>query len=445
MPVSNIGLGEAIGSGTSLRGYDMPITKGLQINAQNEWKRMQQEQAQAEKQQKKSERMSKLLSEDKTKWNNQEYAKKFREYYVKKLPELESALNSGDALKYAKTKTEIEGELGKLKMIDDDEYNINQAVQKGYGYGAAKAYQKEGLQGLLKDMDTHIVPYAFVDDSGHFEINPIKPKDFKSLNYDIKKRIEGAKKTTENVGGQLKTQLTDPAEIQRIKTEVIANIPKDDKARYMVTEDFKDFYVDFAKKNNIDFETLKTQYADEVFDAYISDRFDKEFVAPIKEKTAPKKSEGGGGASKYRPSYSLSGSRSPKFLFPTEADGSTIIKKASSQSAAKVDLTSVDGKIKVSDILNPRVVYNPERNTFLISGNVERGKTNTYEPTKEPIEVSFAEFTGAFDISEEGLKALVPSYKPKAKEKPKPSGAKAREPKQKMQAVLNPLVKAKSR
>ena len=81
MVESNVGLGSALAEGTSLRGdFGNPISRGMQLNMQNDFAQLQQEQAKQAKLAKVEEDIAKFSSIDSGQWYDQERGRKVKKY-----------------------------------------------------------------------------------------------------------------------------------------------------------------------------------------------------------------------------------------------------------------------------------------------------------------------------------------------------------------------------
>jgi hypothetical protein len=332
----NIGLGEAIAEGTNLSGeFGNPVTRGIQMGAQNQLAQMQRQQQEQAKLQKQAEEMYKFATLDEGKWNNAKNAKSFHEYAKMELPKIMNAYNSGDRMKANQLKSDLLNKLEVAKVVDRHEYALGKLPANNVTTKLAQdIYNKEGIMGFAEHNRKYpFAPIAKIDvDNGDFEVFQVAdPKLTRTLSQSIKTTIDSLPKTKRiaQSGGSFVYQVdpTNP-EYNAAKQKVIQSIKESSGDKILYTKDFKDFYDNYLTKNGIDYEEAADIDVNNALNAYLTKKYDEVEVKSVRYEK-PTQAKGGfnifvdnSGNSAY--------SRNKKYRFDKQADGSWLLNPAMS-------------------------------------------------------------------------------------------------------------------
>ena len=419
----NIGLGEALSNTTRSTGdWGSPLTRGAQMAEARDMKKLQLEQTKAYRDQQAAERMAKHLTAKDGKFHNSKYQKQFGAFYEQALPKMMQAEQSGDVLTYSQMQNEITNELGRLKMIDTDEHELNRAKLAGSVTAgpAQEIYNQGGYQGLLADNEIHVVPLASIDpESGHFVLNDIKdPMLSKKIDYNVAKRLEtmAAKKIVGSVNG-VPLYKADPSskEYKNMKTEVLNEILADPAVlrSEMATDEFRKFYQDYHNRTGMDYAEMKdpSMGLPKITEEYLSKKYDNAVARSNKIKFAPNAAKDKGG---YNPSYFIGGKNTGKFTFDQGEDGFILTDSEGTPGIALKfkGVGEKNGKETVVGIYNPEVKHIPGTDNFIIRGR-EEGQ-DSYMP-KISIIVNKSQLIARYHLNDKGLAGYF-GYKP-AKQK----------------------------
>jgi hypothetical protein len=407
----NIGLGEAIAGQTRATGdWGAPVTRGLQMAEARDMKKMQLEQQKAYKQQQAAERMAKHMTAQDGKFHNSKYQKQFGEFYQQALPEMMQAEQSGDILTYSKKQNEITNELGRLKMVDTDEHELNRAKLAGSVTAgpAQEVYNKGGYQGLLADNQIHVVPLANVDpDSGHFTITDIKDPMLRTkFDYSIRRKLKTIADTkgVKSVNG-VPRFIVDPnsKEYKDMRAEVIDETLRDPAVlrSEMATDEFRKFYEDYHNRTGIDYAVMKDPSLElpKITEEYLNRKYDSALSLNNEVRfgpNAPKPKEN------YDPNMFIGGKNKGNFSFTPNPDG-TISTDDYNKSGIMLRFNgSISGlpvaKNAVQGIINPNIKY-LGNDKFMVTGRPEgKGPTKTIT-----LVVDKSEITSRYNLTDYGL------------------------------------------
>jgi len=356
-------LGEAIGLGTRVSGNDnSPLTRGLQIGQQNEFRKMQLEQQSAYKEQQEAERMAKNLTYDPSKWHNEKYGKEFGEYYKTQLPKMMEAQKKRDHLGVANMQIEIASKLGALQAIDKDEYEIGKYPAGKYATVdlLREKYNKGGFGAIVEHNENYPVPIAQVDeDSKHFTAVKVEdPKLDKTLDYTISKQMlgQGKFKVIGSVAGTPIYQVDENSPEYKAMKETIVNqlaSNPDYALKVMATKDFNKFLDEYGEKTGIDRATLISEQGalPEIRREYIAQKYEQRIVNQVKKAGKPKS----GGSDNAM--FFVGGKNTGKFTFTPREDGYISTDSESTPGIALKFAGDVGGKAKIVGVYNPAVKY----------------------------------------------------------------------------------------
>ena len=296
-------LGSAIAGGTNLSGsWDMPITKGLQLNQQDEFKRMQAEAQAIERDRKRQEAMSKyMFYDDNGKWNYAKNAKAFGDYYQSVLPKLEQASKNQDVYALSRLKNEIATTAAQLRTIDRDEAEIFKPIRGSVTRNAAqKIYQKEGIDGIMRVNEQYpFAPIAQVDEDNIRIIDVDDPKVDKVINQKITEVFSGMP-TLKRVGYQgsqpvFEIDKKDPQYLEARNAAVMGVVENEDLVdKILYTQDFRNFYDENVTAKGKRFEDIGQEGLTDLLEAYVLNKFENVEKTRTKSKVGAKPSSGSG-------------------------------------------------------------------------------------------------------------------------------------------------------
>jgi hypothetical protein len=426
----NIGLGEAIAGKTRSTGdFGSPFSRGLQMAQVRDLKKLQLEQQKAYKQQQAAEKMAKHMTIKDGKFRNAKYQKQFGEFYEKALPEMMQAEKDGDILTYSKKQNEITNELGRLKMIDTDEYELNKAKLSGSVAAgpAQEVYNRAGYQGLLEDSQIHVVPLASIDpESGHFTVIDVKdPMLSKKIDYNVASRLKSIpdKKVVGSVNG-VPLYKADPnsAQFKEMRSQVLNEIMSDPAVlrAEMATDEFRKFYQDYHNRTGMDYEEMKdpSMGLPKITEEYLNKKYDNALARSNQIKFAPNASKS---KETYDPNWFVGGKNKGGFSFTSNPDGTVTTddyNKSGITLRFKGDVSgSGSTKPVVQGVINPEIKY-VGNDKFMVTGRPE-GKGPSRRVT---LVVDKSEISSRYNLTDTGLEYYL-GYTPGT-----PSAAPAKQP-----------------
>lgn len=436
----NIGLGEAISGRTRLSGdWGAPISRGLQMAEVRDMKKLQLEQTKAYREQQAAEKMARHLTAKDGKFHNAKYQNEFGEFYKQALPKLMQAEKSGDVLTYSQTQIDINNELGRLKMLDADEHELNRAKLSGSvtAISAQDVYNKKGYQGLLEDNEIHVVPLANIDPkSGHFTLADIKdPMLSKKIDYNVAARLKtmADKKMVGSVNG-VPLYKADPnsTEFKNMRTQVLNEILNDPAVlrAEMATPEFRKFYEDYHARTGMDYAEMKdpSMGLPRITEEYLNKKYDNALARSNQIKFAPNTSKS---KETYDARFFVNGKNIGKFTFTGSPDGTVITDDFSKSGIVlkfKGDLSgSGSTKPVVQGIMNPELKY-LGNDKFMVTGRPE-GKGPS---RRVSLVVDKSEVTSKYNLTDAGLEyylGYTPTGEPASvKPKTEAPAAKAKTP-----------------
>jgi hypothetical protein len=428
MVESNVGLGSALAEGTSLRGdFGNPISRGMQLNMQNDFAQLQQEQAKQAKLAKVEEDIAKFSSIDSGQWYDQERGRKVKKYIDENMAKAIEAKRSGNHVEAERIKQQIKNEVQVQRGVDMDHRSLNKPSSKSVTkLQAQKDYNAGGgVNAMMEDLRKY-GDFSYVEDideeSGSFKIKDIpNPRLGSTISREIKTRIAPLAKTkamgksgTANLYGIDK----DSDAYKQERQAIIDKVLLDRNAVYatMHTPEFKAYYDDFLGKLGIDHEEANQADIDEAVEGYVSKVYDMEEAKNyVKEEKISS-----GGSSKTNSNYFLGGKNVGRWTFTPNENGATKVEVEGNASASPIFSGFIGDKKVDKKLLKPIVKYIGD-DMFEVSGLEDiRG---ILVPTKEPIRIPKSEIVNIFKLSEDGLKANFAGYKPKGAA-PKAQGKK---------------------
>lgn len=294
-------LGSAIAGGTNLSGaWDMPITKGLQLNQQDEFKRMQAEAQAIERDRKEQEAIRKFITyEDTGKWNFANNAKAFGDYYQSVLPKLKQAYKDRDEMAMAKMRNEIAMTAAQLRTIDRDQAEIFRPVTGSLTRRKVQdIYSKQGFDGLIRENEKYpFAPLTYIEGDNIKVKDVADPKLDKVINQKITDVFSGMP-TLKKIGFQgsqpvFEINKNDPNYIEARNAALIdISQNKDLVDAILYTQDFRDFYDKNVTSMGKSFEEIDEEDLTDILKSYIIDKFDGIEKTRTKTKVGAKPSSG---------------------------------------------------------------------------------------------------------------------------------------------------------
>lgn len=425
MVEGNIGIGEALANTTRLSGdFGSPISRGLQLNAKNDFANIQAEQQRQAKLDKQQEEMAKLATFDDGKWYSAKRAREVKDYIGKKMPELMNAYKSGDRMKMAQIQNEIKGEIAIKHIVDRDEKSLNETSDKSVTKSQAlELYNKGGVDAIKQHNQRYFfAPIGEVDEeSGSFKIyNVSNPNIDKLLSRRITEQIKNLPTTKLVKGGQgeIITEI-DPNsnEYKAAKQNVISGIIENDDLvdQIVHTKDFKNYYDKYLETNKIaDIEADEIDVED-ALKGFVEEKYKLNEGKKVRYKSIP---SGGGSKTTDNPSYYSSGKNSGRWNFTPIDNGSIEVEVEGNPSAKPVFNGTINGEEASRQLIKPNVKY-IGNDMFEVSGLVDLGQ-GILNPIPKPLRVSKSSITSIFGLTEQGLKAKL-GYKSQAAPASKPT------------------------
>lgn len=419
MVESNVGLGSALAEGTSLRGdFGNPISRGMQLNMQNDFAQLQQEQAKQAKLAKVEEDIAKFSSIDSGQWYDQERGRKVKKYIDENMAKAIEAKRSGNAVEAERIKQKIKNEIQVQRGVDMDHRSLNKPSSKSVTkLQAQKDYNAGGgVNAMMEDLRKY-GDFSYVEDideeSGSFKIKDIpNPRLGSTISREIKTRIAPLAKTkamgksgTANLYGIDK----DSDAYKQERQAIIDKVLLDRNAVYatMHTPEFKAYYDDFLGKLGIDHEEANQADIDEAVEGYVSKVYDMEEAKNyVKEEKISKSSSSGNDQSKYF----LDGKNKGRWNFTPIGGGAIEVEVEGNPSATPIFNGYINGEKASRKLVKPNVKYIGD-DTFEVSGLMDTGKMGILVQS-EPIKVSKSGIISVFGLNEDGLVNKF-GYKPK--------------------------------
>lgn len=435
--VENVGLGEAIAGGTNLSGqWDNPITRGLQTDAQLDFKRIEKQQAEQARLAKKQEDFMKLTSFDEGKWTSPEIARKFKDYTAQNMPLLVDRYKKGDKMGVLEIQKKILDEKNALQFADRGIKSLYELPEKSV---TRKSLMNDFNQGGIfkiveEDSKFNFLPpriEGYDETTGYF-----KPKNVPNPNIDrviglqAKEMLKGvpkAKNIGKRDGSILYTIDEKDPEYLRAKTESVNNILSNSDLvnQVLYTDDFRDYYKEYLTKNQVGLNEDTEADLEEAMKGFLSKKFDNNKVLTI-EKQTPRS----GGSKSYDVSLYVGGKKNNRYLMSNDEQGNLILDYGTGQTPAYLVMegsqTMGDGSKKQGTFRyeTPKLRY-IGNDKFQVEGyEVEDGE---YIPLN-PMVVDKSQIVLQLGLNEKGLKTYFPEYakekgaaKPKTeKQQPKP-------------------------
>jgi hypothetical protein len=414
--VENISLGEAIGGGTNLSGnWDNPISKGMQLDAQNEFKKFEQEQAKQAALEKKQAEMKKLSTFDYNKWDSPEVAKKFENYVDTRLPEMEEKFKKGDKMGAMKVRSEIENEMMAMKFLDKSIGSLRKLpTTSPTKRGLEKDFNEGGVFKIIEEDNfyNNLPPRIENYDEITGSFNPVNIKN-PNLNRQVERKAKARLSEitpTIPIGKQGNKIIygIDPnsEQYKQAKQTAINEILEDDETFVGIqyTDEFRKYYKDYMKSEGLNAREDDEQDLIIAMERYVGKKFDENKVMPT-DKQTPR---------------SGSATDTNKFRFTTNADGSTSVAYGSGRTPAYATFAGEQIITKDGVPERRKITYEYKAPTIKYLGNGEF-EINGFEsdggelvPIQYPLRVTKNELMFKLGLDEAKLKANFPAY---AKEK----------------------------
>jgi hypothetical protein len=417
--VEEIGLGQAIAGGTNLSGgwNDAPLTRGLQLDSQNEFRRLEQEKAKQAALEKKQEEMRKLSTFDYDKWANKEVAKKFEDYASKRLPEMQEKFSRGDKMGAYKVRTEIENEMRTLKRLDRDTAALKNLPKNSAIKGSIENdFSQGGIFKILEeDSQFNFLPKRIDiidEETGEFRVNDTENPNIDRLMGQKSQSILSSLPKSKAIGKEgnaivYSVDEKDPNYIKE-KEALISSIMIDpanlNLARQIAkSDDFRYYYKDYLKNKGVGANEDTEFDFENAMKSFLEYKFENNKISKVSKQT-PR--SGGGSTDKN------------KFRFTVNADGATAVAYGDGRTNAYAtfagdELVSKKGSNEVQRIKSttkyeaPIITY-LGNGKFKIEGSVmEKGKL---VPAEFPMEVDKNELMFKLGLDEAKLKANFPAY-----------------------------------
>jgi hypothetical protein len=440
----NTGLGEAISGGTRLSGdWNNSITKGLQINQQNEFAKLQKQQQDELRKQRIAEEIGKFSTIDEGKWYNPENAKAFQDKATKLMAEAIDQYQRGDKVGAYQTKNKITQEMAIDKILDRDTYVLRNMPEKyATSQTLKEVYNKEGVVGLERyNEEVPYAPIATFNPDGSFEPIKIPKVDFgKKVSTRVADKIKDLPKDKllGTAGGSraYNVDLSSPEfqeKKQMVINEFIGDADLSSSLRY--DKNFQNYVAENAAKNGIAVAELDNLELSDLMRGYLGEMVDKSASStPRYEKISTKTSVPNSNfynsdAMKWAKDYSYAPDANRSGFTRVELPKNTTAKPtfegftldaSGNQTATKQTLVLEVPSIKY--IGNDKFQVNGKRN---IDGRLI---------DSIPIVVDKGQIMQQFGLTEEGLIGKIPSYAQSVK-KPAPAKGGAT----KIQKVNNPI------
>ena len=441
--MAEVNLGEAIASGTNLRpDSSMPITRGLQMQEQIEFRDNSAELRKQAELNKQREKLSKLMTNpDKGKWHNPKYQKEFGDYYLSEMPKLMEAYNR-DPIEFAEKKQEITNKLGMIRAMDNDEYEIYGVQKKGsVTRDLVRSLHSKGGMPAVEEYNSIMwfAPAGNIDkESGVFRINDVYTKNIdKVIDENTKKVLGNDYKQVSKVGSTPMYEMdVTSADYKEKKDKVLQNLlmDKDFEKSVLYNSDFQDYYAEKLKENGMDPYQPNPDFLNKTYTEFVTNRFGSRIIPKQKMGATPRKSSGGNGPSilisKNDGSWFMKGQ--PFEYFPsTKGDGSYVVgTKAGTNIVPGFQGVDKDDVLGNFQILNPNVKY---------LGGDEWEVTGKNATAEDPDDIGKVDMYAK--VSTDNLKATLGlddtalaakwGYRPQAKAKPVEQPKKPEQPKKK--------------
>jgi hypothetical protein len=422
MVETNVGLGEAIAGGTRLSGeFGSPISRGLQLNAQMDFQRLQRAQAEQARLQKKQEDMMRFTTFDEGKWNSPQIANEFNKYAKEKMAVVQDLYSKGDKLGAANQMNEIKHELRIKKMVDNGVGSMMKMPTTSVTKGRiTEAFNKNGVVGIIEENEKY--PFAPIADNIDLEsgfFNPVTVKD-----PNVNRYIGGIAKETINsvpkvkkIGQQGSTNLysidpNDPSYVAA-KDAAINRIMSDDDfiGRMVYTNDFKKHYDEYLAAEKIGYNEVLESDLNNAVKTFIEKKFEDNPMGRIERQTP--RSGGSGSNVNINPSWHVGGKNSGRWNYQVVDDGYTQVEIQGNPTANPVYRGINDKNEEVTlSYKNPRLRYVPSKGMFSLKGFMDIGN-GILAPLPEAF-ISPKEVMSKHQLNESGLQGYFPDYKPKA-------------------------------
>jgi hypothetical protein len=431
MVETNVGLGEAIAGGTRLSGeFGSPISRGLQLNAQMDFQRLQRAQAEQARLQKKQEDMLRFTTFDEGKWNSPQIANEFNKYAKEKMAVVQDLYSKGDKLGAANQMNEIKHELRIKKMVDNGVGSMMKMPTTSVTKGRiTEAFNRGGVMGIIEENEKY--PFAPIADNIDIEsgfFNPVTVKDPNVNRYigGIAKEAINSVPKLKKIGQQGSTNLysidpNDPSYVTA-KNVAINRIMSDDDFidRMVYTNDFKKHYDEYLAAEKIGYNEALESDLNNAVKTFIEKKFEDNPMGRI-EKQTPRS---GGGNASFNANFFVGGKNSGRWNYQVVDDGYTQVEIQGNPTANPVyrGLDEKNEEITLN-YKNPRLRYDPSIGKFRLKGFMDLGN-GILAPLPEAT-ISVKEVMSKHGLTEIGLQAYFPDYKPKAAA-PKAAGGKTK-------------------
>jgi len=430
MVETNVGLGEAIAGGTRLSGeFGSPIVKGLQLNAQMDFQRLQRAQAEQARLQKKQEDMMRFTTFDEGKWNSPQIANEFNKYAKEKMAVVQDLYSKGDKLGAANQMNEIKHELRIKKMVDNGVGSMMKMPTTSVTKGRlTEAFNNKGVMGIMEENEKY--PFAPIADNIDLEsgfFNPVTVKDPNVNRYigDVAKEALTSVPKLKKIGQQGSTNLysIDPNDPNYIaaKSSAINKIMSDDDfiGRMVYTDAFKKHYDEYLAEQKIGYDEVIESDLNNAVKTFIEKKFEDNPMGRIERQT-PR--VGGGRSINFNPSWHVGGKNPDGWQYDVVDDGYTQIEIKNNPTANPVYRgVNAKGEEVAMSYKSPRLKYIPSKGMFSLMGFMERD--GILIPLPEAF-VSSDEVKSRHQLTESGLQGYFKGYKAKSQGSSKPKKKK---------------------
>ena len=427
---TNTGLGEAIAGGTRLSGeFGSPISRGLQMNAQMDFQRLQKAQAEQARLQKKQEDMMRFTTLDEGKWNSPQIANEFHKYAKNQMAAVQDLYSKGDRLGAYNLMNEVKNELRIKKMVDNGVGSMMKMPTTSVTKTRlTDAFKKKGIMGVMEENEKY--PFAPVADNIDLEsgfFNPIVVKDPNVNRYigGIAREALMSVPKVKKIGIQDSTNLysidpNDPNYVA-VKESAINRIMSDDDfiSRMVYTDAFKKHYDDYLAEQKIGYDEVLESDLDNAIRTFVEKKFEDNPMGRIERQTP--RSGGGSKSFNFNPSWHIDGKNIDGWTYQVVDDGYTQVEIKGNPTANPV-YRGVDNNDKevTLNYKNPRLRYIPSKGMFSLKGFMD--KDGILIPLPEAY-ISPKEVMSKHRLTEGGLQGYFPDYKAKA-QAPKAKGKK---------------------
>lgn len=415
----NTGLGEAIAGGTRLSGeFGSPISRGLQMNAQMDFQRLQKAQAEQARLQKKQEDMMRFTTLDEGKWNSPQIANEFHKYAKNQMAAVQDLYSKGDRLGAYNLMNEVKNELRIKKMVDNGVGSMMKMPTTSLTKTRlTDAFYKKGIMGVMEENEK--MPFAPVADNIDLEsgfFNPIAVKDPNVNRYigGIAREALMSVPKVKKIGIQGSTNLysidpNDPNYVA-VKESAINRIMSDDDfiSRMVYTDAFKKHYDDYLAEQKIGYDEVLESDLENAVRTFVEKKFEDNPMGRIERQTP----RSGGVGAKYDVNFFSGGKNTGRWDYKVVDDGYTQVEVQGNPTANPV-YRGIDksGKEVTLNYKNPRLKYDPSIGKFRLLGFMDSG--GILIPLPEAI-VSVNEVMSKHGLTEKGLQEFFPDYKAKA-------------------------------